>query len=72
MLLGDHQDPRHLGRHPELKGKVIVPDVLLQAHSASLGLTFYTGQQFPPAYRGSIFSYCSANLAILPKAGAAT
>ena len=31
-----HQDPRHEGKHPELKDKVIVPDVLLQSHSASL------------------------------------
>jgi glucose/arabinose dehydrogenase len=33
-----------------------VPDVLLQAHSASLGLTFYNAQQFPPQYRGSLFA----------------
>ena len=34
--IGDHQDPDHKGKHPELKDKVIVPDVLLQSHSASL------------------------------------
>jgi len=33
-----------------------VPDVLLQAHSASLGLAFYDGTQFPPQYRGSLFA----------------
>ena len=54
--LGGHQDPRHKGRHPELKDKVIVPDVLLQAHSASLGLAFYDGQQFPAEYEGDIFA----------------
>jgi glucose/arabinose dehydrogenase len=27
----------------------------MQAHSAPLGLTFYTGQQFPPSYRGDLF-----------------
>jgi glucose/arabinose dehydrogenase len=27
-----------------------VPDVLPQAHSASLGITFCTGQQFPSEY----------------------
>ncbi|MBV9469460.1 MAG: PQQ-dependent sugar dehydrogenase, partial [Abitibacteriaceae bacterium] len=32
--IGDHQDPRHEGKHPELRGKVIVPDVLLQSHYA--------------------------------------
>jgi glucose/arabinose dehydrogenase len=54
--LGGHQDPRHRGKHPELAGRVIVPDVLLPAHTASLQLTFYDGQQFPAAYRGDIFA----------------
>jgi glucose/arabinose dehydrogenase len=49
--LGAVQDPRHKGKHPELKDKVIVPDVLVQSHSASLCMTFYTGGQFPPEYR---------------------
>ncbi len=54
--LGAHQDPRHKGEKPELAGKVIVPDVLVQAHSASLNLCFYTGKQFPKEYRGDIFA----------------
>jgi glucose/arabinose dehydrogenase len=54
--MGDHQDPRHHGKHPELKGKVIVPDVLLQPHNASLQLTFYDGSQFPSEYHGDIFA----------------
>jgi glucose/arabinose dehydrogenase/mono/diheme cytochrome c family protein len=54
--MGGHQDPRHKGKHPELKDKVIVPDVLLQPHNASLGLTFYEGQQFPAEYKGDIFA----------------
>ena len=54
--MGDHQDPRHAGKHPELKDKTIVPDVLLHPHNASLELTFYEGKQFPAAYRGDIFS----------------
>ena len=49
--LGPHQDPRHKGKHPELKEKVLMPDVLVQAHSASLAMTFYTGEQFPREYR---------------------
>lgn len=53
---GGHQDPRHAGKHPELKDKVIVPDVLLQPHNASLELTFYEGAQFPAEYRGDIFA----------------
>lgn len=54
--MGDHQDPRHAGKHPELKNKVIVPDVLLQPHNASLEITFYDGKQFPAEYGGDIFA----------------
>ena len=54
--IGAHQDPRHAGKHPELKDKTIVPDVLLQPHNASLELAFYTGTQFPAEYRGDIFA----------------
>jgi glucose/arabinose dehydrogenase len=56
FYLGGNQDPRHAGKHPELKEKVIVPDVLLQPHFASLQLAFYDGKQFPPAYHGDIFA----------------
>lgn len=54
--IGSNEDPRHRGEHPELAGKVIVPDVLIQPHSASLCMTFYDAQQFPPEYRGQIFA----------------
>jgi glucose/arabinose dehydrogenase len=54
--MGANQDPRQAGKHPELKDKVIVPDVLMQPHNASLGLTFYEGTQFPPEYRGDLFA----------------
>jgi glucose/arabinose dehydrogenase len=54
--MGGHPDPRLREKHPELKNKVIVPDVLLQAHNASLGLTFYEGEQFPREYHGNIFA----------------
>jgi glucose/arabinose dehydrogenase len=54
--MGGHQDPRHKGKHPELKDKVIVPDVLIQAHNASLEIAFYEGRQFPEEYQGDIFS----------------
>jgi glucose/arabinose dehydrogenase len=54
--LGDHEDPRQKGARPDLAGKVTVPDVLLQAHSASLQLTFYEGEMFPPEYRGDAFA----------------
>jgi len=54
--MGGHQDPRQQGKHPELKDKVMVPDVLLQPHNASLEFTFYQGQQFPAEYKGDIFA----------------
>jgi glucose/arabinose dehydrogenase len=52
FYIGDHQDPRHKGKHPELANKVIVPDVLLQPHFASLEMTFDESRQFPASYRG--------------------
>ncbi|MGH9539656.1 MAG: PQQ-dependent sugar dehydrogenase [Terriglobales bacterium] len=54
--MGGHQDPRHAGKHPELKDKVITPDVVLQPHNASLEITFYDGKQFPAEYQGDIFA----------------
>jgi glucose/arabinose dehydrogenase len=54
--MGGHQDPRHRGKHPELKDKVITPDVPLQPHNASLEITFYRGQGFPAQYDGDIFA----------------
>jgi glucose/arabinose dehydrogenase len=56
FYIGNHPDPRHKGKHPELANNVIVPDVLVQAHSASLNLCFYTGDQFPSEYKGDIFA----------------
>jgi len=54
--MGGNPDPRLKGKHPELKDKTIVPDVLLQSHTASLQITFYDGNQFPAEYRGDIFA----------------
>jgi len=56
FYLGNQQEPRHKGEHPELADKVILPDVLVQAHSATLNLCFYDGKQFPEEYRGDIFA----------------
>ncbi|AIE85923.1 PQQ-dependent sugar dehydrogenase [Fimbriimonas ginsengisoli] len=56
FYIGPHQDPRHPGEHPELKNKVIVPDVLVQSHMASLCMTFYTGSTFPAEYRNDGFA----------------
>jgi glucose/arabinose dehydrogenase len=54
--MGSNQDPRLDGTHPELKGHVIVPDVLLQPHNASLEMVFYDGKQFPKEYAGDVFA----------------
>ena len=53
--IGAHEDPRHRGERPDLASKVTVPDVLLQPHSAPLGIVFYGGTQFPPEYHGDAF-----------------
>jgi glucose/arabinose dehydrogenase len=54
--IGPHEDPRHQGERPDLRDKITVPDVLIQPHSASLGLAFYDATQFPAQYRGNIFA----------------
>jgi glucose/arabinose dehydrogenase len=54
--IGTNEDPRHKDERPDLKDKVTVPDVLIQAHSASLEITFYQATQFPAEYRGQIFA----------------
>jgi glucose/arabinose dehydrogenase len=53
--IGRNYDPRYVGSFPDLVGKAIVPDVLLPAHAAALGITFYTGTQFPERYRNGGF-----------------
>jgi glucose/arabinose dehydrogenase len=53
--IGDHEDPRYKGARPELAKDVAVPDVLLQPHSAPLGVTFYEASQFPGDYKGDAF-----------------
>jgi glucose/arabinose dehydrogenase len=54
--IGAHEDPRLAGARPDLKDKITIPDVLIQPHSASLGMTFYDAAQFPAEYRGNIFA----------------
>jgi glucose/arabinose dehydrogenase len=54
--IGNHEDPDHAGQRPDLKDKVTTPDVLIEAHSASLGLAFYEGSNFPSDYRGDAFA----------------
>ena len=58
--LGAHEDPRLAGARPDLKDKVTVPDVLLQAHSAPVGMVVYDAPRgathaFPANYDGDLF-----------------
>lgn len=56
FYLGPNRDPRYAGADIEMSAKLTIPDVLVQAHSASLDLTFYTGRQFPRDYRNHLFA----------------
>ena len=53
--IGQNYDPRYVGAFPDLVKRATVPDVLIPAHSAALGITFYTGTQFPQRYRNGGF-----------------
>ena len=53
--IGENYDPRYVGSFPDLVKRTLVPDVLLPAHAAALGVTFYTGNQFPQRYRNGGF-----------------
>jgi glucose/arabinose dehydrogenase len=52
---GQNEDPRMAGKRPDLVKKTLVPDLSLGAHTASLGLAFYTKSAFPGKYRGGAF-----------------
>jgi len=54
---GRHVDKRvkDKDRRPDLVERASVPDYALGAHTASLGLTFYTGKSFPAHYQGGTF-----------------
>lgn len=53
--LGPHEEPRRRGERPDLVKKTIPPTLLIQAHSAPIGIAFYTGTMFPAQYRGAAF-----------------
>jgi glucose/arabinose dehydrogenase len=52
---GPNEDPRLQGQRPDLVQKTLVPDVPVGAHTASLGLAFYTGKAFPKKYLNGAF-----------------
>jgi glucose/arabinose dehydrogenase len=53
--IGANEDPRHRGERTDLANWVTVPDVLIQPHSAPLGIAFYDGSTFPQDYAGDAF-----------------
>jgi glucose/arabinose dehydrogenase len=53
--IGRNLDPQVGASRPDLVSRAIVPDLLIQAHSASLGITFYNGSMFPHAWNGDAF-----------------
>ena len=52
---GKHIDTRVSPQRPDLVAKAIAPDYALGAHTAPLGLVFYTADAFPARYRGGAF-----------------
>ncbi len=53
--IGGNEDPALKGRRPDLKGQVLTPEVLFQAHSSALAIAFYDRDAFPAEYRGDAF-----------------
>lgn len=53
---GANEDPAHPGERAGLADKVLVPDVLLQAHASTMQIAFYDGEAFPEEYRGDAFA----------------
>jgi len=43
------------GQRPDLVAKTLIPDVPVGAHTASLGLAFYTHKAFPEKYHNGAF-----------------
>lgn len=53
--IGKNLDPRVKNPRMDLVNRAIVPDVLIEPHSAALGIVFYTGNMFPAEYRNDAF-----------------
>src|SRR5687768_10675594 len=52
---GQHVDERVEPKRPDLVARAIIPDYALGAHTAPLGLTFYTATLLPSRYAGGAF-----------------
>jgi glucose/arabinose dehydrogenase len=69
-----YADQGALSPDPEFRGSgdcrgLALPSLELPPHSAPLGLAFYTGTRFPPAYHGNLFVALHGSRAGLPSAG---
>ncbi len=53
--IGPNPEPILNGARPDLVERTLVPDVLLPAHAAPMGMTFHTGERFPEEYRNTAF-----------------
>jgi len=53
--IGKHPQPGFANLAPDKVNATITPDLLFEAHSSTLDLVFYEGDQFPPEYKGSAF-----------------
>jgi glucose/arabinose dehydrogenase len=53
--IGKHPQPGFAQLAPDKVNATIAPDLLFQAHSSLLDLLFYTADQFPAEYKGSLF-----------------
>lgn len=52
---GQIEDPRMEGKGMDKVAEAIVPNVPVGSHTASLGLSFYTGETFPAKYKNGAF-----------------
>lgn len=53
--IGNHRQPGFDKLAPDKVDATVTPDLLFEPHSSVLDLVFYTGDQFPPEYKGSAF-----------------
>ena len=53
--IGKNPQPGFASMRPDKVQAAVVPDLLFEAHSSLLDIVFYTGEQFPPEYRGDAF-----------------
>jgi glucose/arabinose dehydrogenase len=66
---GQHVDERVQPQRPDLVRQAIVPDYALGPHTASLGLTFNTGDGLGPAYRNGAFVGQHGSWNRMPRSG---